>query len=342
MSYVVTIGLDVASTTSHLVALDKQGEVLENRKFDTSEANLIREFEKIPGEKHVHVEAGEMSGWVYRTLQPRVKRVVISHPMTNAWIAKDPLKRDEVDAFKLAQLLRLGQVHEVYCTDEPDRAAFKLTVQHYADVTAHEVSLKNQIKARFRGQGLVPRGKEVYTSDGRAKWLSQVSSPAVRAAIVQLYELLDRALKVQKAALRLVRKVGHQFPEVSRFDKVPGIGIVGACVFSAYIQTPWRFRNKRKLWRYCGLGIVNRSSDGKPLGRRHLDHHGNPRLKNMSRTAFETSRLTRSPNAFQRAYARYLESTHDETHARLSTQRKIITVLWTLWRKGIEYDDNAG
>jgi hypothetical protein len=50
--------------------------------------------------------------------------VVISHATTNAWIAKDPRKRDSVDAFKLAELLRLSRVHEVYYPDEAHRAGF--------------------------------------------------------------------------------------------------------------------------------------------------------------------------------------------------------------------------
>ena len=37
---------------------------------------------------------------------------------------KDPRKRDSVDAFKLAELLRLSRVHEVYYPHEVHRAVF--------------------------------------------------------------------------------------------------------------------------------------------------------------------------------------------------------------------------
>ncbi len=54
-----------------------------------------------------------------------VNKVVISHPRTLAWIARDPLKTDKRDAAKLAELLRLGRVHEVYCETDNERETFK-------------------------------------------------------------------------------------------------------------------------------------------------------------------------------------------------------------------------
>ena len=44
----------------------------------------------------------------------------------SAWIAKDPLKRDRLDAFKLGDLLRMDQVHEVYYADDDQRTVFRL------------------------------------------------------------------------------------------------------------------------------------------------------------------------------------------------------------------------
>ena len=63
---------------------------------------------------------------------------------------KDPRKRDSVGAFKLAELLRVGRVHEVYYPDEAHRAVFKQLMQHYDDVVAQQVRLKLKIKARLR------------------------------------------------------------------------------------------------------------------------------------------------------------------------------------------------
>lgn len=335
----VYVGLDMGSSGFHQVGMDRDKTVVVDRKFDTSEANLIRAFDDIKGEVHVHLEAGELAAWVRRVLKGGVARIVVSHPKSNAWIAKDPLKRDRLDATKLADLLRMDQVHEVYYADEDHRTLFKQIVQHYDDVTSQEVRLKNKIKAAFREQGVIAKGTDVYTGGGRDKFLSAVPAAAAREAITQLYELMDVTLKAQKSALKLMKRESQKYPEIARFDAVPGLGVISSCRFSAYIQTPHRFSAKRKLWRYCRLGITDRRSDGKPLGRQALDWNGNGRLKEMSRTAFIGALQTSEDNLFKRTYRGVLQRTHNETHARLTTQRKILAVLWAMWKRGTSFDD---
>jgi transposase len=93
------------------------------------------------------------------------------------------------------------------------------------------------------------------------------------------------------------------------FQTEPGIGPIGAARFSAYIQTPHRFSNRRKLWRYCRLGVSFRSSDGKPLSHPKLDRSGCGRLKDVARKAFDAAMRRQESNSFQRAYEQALLST---------------------------------
>ena len=335
----VYVGLDMGSSGFHQVAMNKDKVVLKDRKFDTTERNLINAFEDIKGEVHVHLEAGELAAWVRRVLRGRMAKIVVGHPKSSAWIAKDPLKRDRLDAFKLADLLRTDQVHEVYYADDDHRTIFKQIVQHYDDLTRQTVRLKNKLKAAFREQGVIPKGEDVYDAEGRDQFLRAVPSSAAREAITQLYALLDVGERTRKDALRLMKRESKRYPEIARFDGIPGAGIVSACQFSAYVQTPHRFSAKRKLWRYCRLGITDRQSDGKPLGRQALDWNGNGKLKEMSRTVFYGAMLKAGDNLFKRTFRKALSKTHDSTHARLSTQRKILAVMLAMWKGGTEYRD---
>ena len=65
-------------------------------------------------------------------IKPLVSQVIVSHPRSLAWIGKDSVKDDKVDAGKLAELLRLGRVHEVYCEEDNKRRTFKHLVTHHA------------------------------------------------------------------------------------------------------------------------------------------------------------------------------------------------------------------
>jgi hypothetical protein len=100
MTQKIYAGLDVGSSTCHLAAVDPAGLVLRNWQFPTSAAKLVAAIASVPGEVHVRLEASELAGWIRRILQGRVARVVVSHATTHAGIAKDPRKRDSVDAFK--------------------------------------------------------------------------------------------------------------------------------------------------------------------------------------------------------------------------------------------------
>jgi hypothetical protein len=146
----IFVGLDLGSRNCQLVAMNAEGSVITNRRFATGEANLPTAAKELGGDVHVHIEAGELAAWVRSVLSPRVARLVVSHPCANSWIAKDPNKSDRVDACKLADLLRLNLLHEVYYPEGQSRRDFKLLVQHYDDLTAEPVRLKQKIKSRLR------------------------------------------------------------------------------------------------------------------------------------------------------------------------------------------------
>src|SRR5438309_802413 len=110
----VYVGLDLGSSSFQQAALNHEGAKIMNRSFSTSEANLRSAFAKLAGEIHVHLEAGELAPRATSIIAPLVKRVVCSHPKENAWIAKDGDKCDRVDAYKLAELLRLNRSKQVH------------------------------------------------------------------------------------------------------------------------------------------------------------------------------------------------------------------------------------
>ena len=265
--------------------------------------------------------------------------MVCSHPQSNAWIAKDADKCDRVDAYKLAELLRLNRFKEVHYAPDQRRRNFKQLVQHYDELTAQQARLKTKLKARLRMQGVIVSGERVFSSRGRKPVLAEVKSPDLRTAITQLYTVLDQSVAAQAEARLLMLRAAQAFPEIRIFRTAPGIGPIGACRFSAYIHTPNRFSSTRKLWKYCRLSVSHRSSNGKPLRRPRLDRSGCGRLKDVSRKAFDVAMRSRQDNGFKRAYQRALETTHDATHARLTVQRKIISTLRAMWLNQTPYSD---
>jgi transposase len=333
------VGLDLGSSSFQQAVLNHEGAITMNRTFPTSEANLRTAFANLPGEIQVHLEAGELAPWAAAVIAPLVTRVVCSHPRDNAWIAKDGDKCDRVDAYKLAELLRLNRFKEVHYAPDQPRRNFKQLVQHYDELTGHQARWKTKLKARLRMQGVLVTGKRLFSATGRKAVLAKVAARDLRSAITQIYEVLDQSVAAQQQARLLMLRAAHAFPEIKLLRTVPGIGPIGACRFSAYIHTPHRFSSKRKLWKYCRLSVSHRSSNGKPLRRPKLDYSGCGRLKDVSRKAFDVALRSRTDNSFKRSYQRALQTTHDKTHARLTVQRKIVSTLRAIWLTRTPYRD---
>jgi transposase len=342
----VYVGLDLGSSQFEILAMDREGIALERRTLKTGEQNLRAAFSnlhaRLKGELHVHLEAGELAGWAREVIAPLATRVIIGDPRRSSWIANDPCKNDRLDAFKLADLLRMNRVHEVYFEDAKPRRIFKQVVQHYEDLTREQAALKVKLKARLRVQGLIRKDTRVFTASGRQEILDRIADKQLRAIIEQLYDLLAAMQAQQQAALNTMRQMSRQFPEIALLKKTPGVKLINACRFSAYVQNPHRFSNLRSFWRYARLGVVQQSSDGKPIGPQHLDRAGCGPLKDVSRKAFEAALRRSDDNLFKRAYEQSLAHTKDATHARLSVQRKILAVMRAVWMTGQPYRDELG
>ncbi len=147
----------MGSSRCQQAVINGDGTLRFSRVVPTSEQHLRVAFASLGGEASVHLEAGELSAWAVSVIRPLVKSVTVSHPRTLAWIAHDPLKTDKRDALKLAELLRLGRVHEVYCETDNKRQTFKHLVVHYEMMSREQARPFLRQTATFRPRGLLGR-----------------------------------------------------------------------------------------------------------------------------------------------------------------------------------------
>ena len=233
-------------------------------------------------------------------------------------------------------MLRLGALKQVYHPENDERAIFKAAAQHYIDLRDQLTRLKQKIKAMYRRWGIIDIfTSAVYTIKGRAKYLQQVKHLSIRKQLLQLYHLMDQTEAMRKSALKNMKRLGRNYPEIREFMKIPGIFDVHAHIYDAFIQTPHRFCKRSKVWKYCRLSITDRTSDGKPLGFKRLERSGIGELKALSYRAFISAMS--GDNEIKRYYMDSLKRSHDKKHARLNTQRKILETMYVIWKKGVPY-----
>jgi transposase len=335
---VAWVGLDAHAKFSLLAWIDDQGKRRQHWRFPTSESQLHRHLQLIPATAiHLSLEECGLGRWLAQVAKPHVIEVVVCDPRENHRISRHHHKCDEEDAYGLAHLHRLGALKEVWQPRSDERAVFKCATQAYSDAVRRQTSLKLQLKAHYRQWGVIPSGAVVYSKRGRGQYLAQIRQQGVREQLQLLYEVLDSALEVESKARRLMIRLGRAFPEIKRLRTVPGVGVIGAHIFVAHVQEPTRFKTAQELFRYCRLGIRDRSSDGKPLGYEQLDRSGHGELKAIGYRAWLTCRKAQH-GAVHDFYLQSLERTHDEVHARLNTERKVLQTLWVLWKKEQTFD----
>ena len=214
-----------------------------------------------------------MAGWIASALRPCATQLIVCDPQHNPLISHGN-KDDYTGAADLCRLLRLGELVEVFHRNQEHRADFKIMVQQYLRFTRDRaVEVSNQVQITTGWSGANGRNPGVheeascFVSESTANECSAIhDGESVRA--------VGRNGYAPEKARSYMAELGKRYPEIVQFQRAPGIGVVSSHVFGAFIQTPHRYSNKRKFWRYCGLGIRQRSSAGKPLAYPRLDRSG--------------------------------------------------------------------
>jgi len=310
---------------------------------------MILEFvEGLRGDVHVTFEEGTWSAWLYDLLKPRVKRLVVCDPRRNA-LLQEGNQNDRVDARKLAELLQNNQLRPVYHGDHGLRALKEL-VRSYLTITKDLSRVMTRVKAIYRSWAIPCSGKQVYCSRHRAEWLGKIQEPGVRRRAEFYYQQLDALGALRQEVRRDLLAESKKHKIWKRLGQIPSIGPIRAALLLGILQTAHRFRTKRQLWTYSGLGIeVHTSADHhavkgrlerkkKHIEIRGLNENCNHDLKNLFKGAAVVA--STKPGPFEEFYAALLAKGMRPEMARLTLARKIATIVLIVWKRGVCFDAN--
>jgi len=340
------VALDVHTATIAVAVLNLDGKLIMESVIEAKGTTVIQFIQGLRGELFLTLEEGTWSAWLYDLLQPYVTKIVVCDPRRNA-LLKEGSANDRIDARKLAELLRANLLRSVYHGENGLRTLKEL-VRAYLTLIQDLTRVMNRVKAIYRSWGIPCAGQSVYNLRHREEWLGKITQASVRRRAELFYEQLDALVLLRKQARQelLAESKKHQAWKLLR--SIPALGPIRAAVLMAILQTPHRFRTKRMLWKYSGFGVVTQTSadqqyvngqlqrSKKPVFVRGLDPAHNHRLKDLFKSAAIQASTTKGP--FREFYEALVAKGMRPQMARLTLARKIATISWVVWRKGLAFD----
>jgi hypothetical protein len=325
-----------------MAVLGPSGRKLSSHVVETNGRALIEAIKTIPKPRHLCMEEGCQSSWLYEVLSPHVDELVV----TGVTQSRGP-KSDARDALGLAQSLRLGAVQTPVFKQPARFARLRALATSYDQFTRDVTRTQCRLKALFRSRG-VTTTRSVYSMKCRDEWLAKLPAPHQPRA--QLYwQQLDTLTQLKKEAHRLLIAEAHRFDICRVLETCPGFGPIRTALTLPVIVTPHRFRTARQLWSYSGLGIVMRTSSdwvhqqgqwvrAPQQKTRGLTRYFNHRLKYVFKGAATTVITKHAGTPMHVDYHRLLDAGVKPNLAKLTLARKIAATLLAMWKSEEEYD----
>lgn len=331
------IGADVHCNKTEL-AVESKNKIIQRFSVPTTIQAMSEVLESLHGKKHLTFEEGPMAGWLYRNLMDKADTITVCDPRRNKLIASDGDKDDKIDAAKLACLLRGKYLRSVYHGADDKIDELKRWVWLYKDRVKQATACINKIRSHARMYGIkVPRFA-LRDVQYRQKWMCCLSIDSIVQRLAILWIGYDASAQQTKMAKQQLGNLARIYPIIRNWGKLPGIGLIRATTIFASLETPWRFKKKNKLWKYCGVGLVRQES-GNRAGRLKMNWSSNKCLKNAVMGA-AISAIHHRDNIFRDAYERMVKDGMTASNARHAVARKLLTVMWGMWKNMSRFDES--
>ena len=260
-------GIDLHARAMYVCILDQSGTILVHKNLPTTPEAFLRVIAPYREDLVVAVEGIFTWYWLADLCAREGIAFVLGHALYMKAIHGGKAKNDQIDAHKIAVLLRGGMLPQAYVYPAELRATRDLLrrrchlVRKRAELFAHSQNTNSQYT-------LPEIGKKLAYQANREGVEEHFPDPSVRKTIevdVSLSDHYDKVLGEGELSITRTAKA-HDGQTFSRLQSVPGMGQILALVLRYEIQDLARFLRVQDFVSYCRVVKGAKESGGKRLG----------------------------------------------------------------------------
>lgn len=330
------VGIDHHRQYSHVTVMDQHGRVLRCGRVPNVQVEIEKFLEGLEAVEAV-IETGRSSYTMVDVLEEMGMAVKIAHPHEVKAIARAQIKTDKRDSEVLAQLLRMNMVPEVYRRSPENRRAQRVLRQRAFYVSAM-TALKNRVHAFLAQQKEevrqeAARETNIFSVKGQKMLLGLDLSreeKSLLAALLKTYRHLETRIEESTA---LVGRLYEQIREAQLIRTIPGFGKYLAVLVAVEIADLNRFADAAHLHAYAGV-IPSTHSSGDRTHHGKIVRAGNRWLRWAVVEAVWPA--IRADFDLRRFYER-LARNKGPNKAKVATARRLLTIIYKVWKEGRNY-----
>ena len=332
------VGLDVHKKTISYCVKTKGGMVRDEGTIPATREALDDWMANLRKPWACALEATLFTGWIYDYVKPHAREVKVAHPLMLRAIAAAKKKNDQIDAEKIADLLRVDLLPECYMASEATRQLRR--VLRFRTLIVHQATrMKNKISGLLMEVG-EPYSKEKLHGKKYFEGL-MTHLQATPQSVKELMRLSRGAMEMfEEMQLRLRRglKSNRLLRErVERLTSILGVGDIVALTWALEIDDPRRFGSIRQAISYCGLCSAQNSS----AGREKRGPISKQRNKHLQHVLIEAAKIApRWNQSLARLKEREL-ARGNRNRASLAVARKMVAYLMAVDKSGKPFEERG-
>jgi transposase len=328
------LGLDVHKKSISYCLKLADGKVVVEGKVAARRSDLEVWLKQLPKPWKGAMEATLFTGWIYDFLQARGESIQVAHPAMLKAIWASKKKNDQVDARKIADLLRCNLLPTCYMAPAELRELRRLL--RYRNLLVRQaVRMKNRTAGLLMEVGAEYNKEKLHQRGYFAQLLETVED--VPDSVKDLLKISRSATDMfEEAQRRLVRgllKNPALRQRTERLRSIPGVGEVVALSWALEVGEPGRFPTTAQAMSYCGLTSAQVSSAGKeargPISKQ--------RNKHLQAVLIEAAKVAPLWNARLKEVQERESARGNPNRATIAVARKLVAYLLAVDRNGMPF-----